>query len=84
MRRAPKSGLCRWHCGRKTGNRSGIYDPCWEAAEALRSNTDSGCKVWLEHKRVKAGKAASEARNAHLQKARAKRLIELSATELLT
>jgi hypothetical protein len=88
MKRAPKSGLCRWRCGRKTGNRSGICDPCGQAAEALRSNTDSGYKVWLEHRRAKAAKATSEARGAHLQKARAsrmpKRLIELSATELLT
>ena len=93
LRRAPKSGLCRWHCGRKTGNRSGICDPCWQAAEALRSNTDAGYKAWLEHKKAKqtqeneakAKKPMSEKQRAALDKARrAKLLKHLSATELLT
>jgi hypothetical protein len=56
------------------------------AAEQSRARTDEGYKAWLEKKQAKAGKAASEARNAHLQKARAsrmpKRLVELPATEL--
>jgi hypothetical protein len=86
MRRAPKSGLCHWHCGRKTGNSSGICDPCWQEAEVMRCNTDAGYRAWLNHKRAKLAKTTSEARDAHLQKARAskraKRLIELPATEL--
>ena len=28
-KRKPKSGLCRWSCGVKTTNHSGICDDCW-------------------------------------------------------
>jgi hypothetical protein len=59
---------CIWNCGRQTKNRSGICDACWRAAELLRSNTDAGYRAWVERKRAK---ATSEARKAHLEKARA-------------
>ena len=83
LRRAPKSGLCRWHCGRKTGNRSGICDPCWQAAEALRSNTDSGYKAWLERKRAKEAAPKGERprtakQQAHTEKLNATRMAKLA------
>jgi len=30
-----KSGLCRWGCGRKTPNHTGICDGCWKGKSAL-------------------------------------------------
>jgi len=41
-------GLCRWNCKRETGNRSGICDDCWRAAESLRANSDEGAKAWAK------------------------------------
>ncbi len=51
-KRKPKSHLCRWSCGKETGNHSGICDECWSAAAILRSNTDAGYKAWCERKRA--------------------------------
>ncbi len=33
--RKEKSGLCRWECGRKTLNHSGICDDCWSRRPEL-------------------------------------------------
>ena len=30
-----KERLCHWHCGRTTGNISGICDKCWQDRDAL-------------------------------------------------
>jgi hypothetical protein len=73
---------CIWNCGRQTKNKTRICDECWAAAEPLRENSEEGYRAWLERKQAK---ATSEARKAHLEKARAarvpKRLIDLSASE---
>jgi hypothetical protein len=73
---------CIWNCGRQTKNKTRICDDSWRAAELLRSNSDAGYLAWLERKQAK---ATSEARKAHLEKARAarvpKRLIDLPTSE---
>ena len=33
--RKENSGLCRWGCGRKTPNHTGICDGCWKGKSAL-------------------------------------------------
>jgi len=48
--------LCIWKCGRKTKKRSGICDPCWTAAEQIRSLSDEGYKAWCERKKAKQAK----------------------------
>jgi hypothetical protein len=87
MREQPmRQGKCRWQCGRITKNISGICNDCWQAAEALRSNTDSGYRAWLEHKRAKTAKGKrpmSAKQAAALDEARrAKSLKQLPGTEL--
>lgn len=54
MDRKPKSGLCRWACERKTGNRSSICVFCWQAAKPSRTMNEAGYQAWAEGKRAKA------------------------------
>ena len=79
---------CRWHCGRVTKNISRICDECWNAAGALRANTDAGYVAWCERKRAKEAEAKkkkpmSEKQRAALDAARrAKLLKQLPVAEL--
>jgi hypothetical protein len=78
-----KQVKCRWHCGRATGNRSGICDPCWVSTELLRSNTDEGYRAWVEHKPAqerltKEPKPRTAKQQAHLESLIAMRRAKLT------
>jgi len=47
MPRGEKTDLCRWKCGRKTTNRSGVCSPCWKDSENLT------LEQWAERKGMK-------------------------------
>lgn len=84
-KRAPKSGLCRWKCRRKTPNRSGICDPCWLAAEKSRSLSEEGYKAWVERKKAKEAAARlSVSQKGSLTKANAARKAKRLADSLAT
>jgi len=65
--RKARSNLCRWYCGRATGNRSGICDECWRETEVHRANTDAGYKAWVEHRKAKEASREKRPRTAKQQ-----------------
>jgi hypothetical protein len=74
-----KQVKCRWHCGRATGNRSGICDPCWGSAKLLRSDANEGYKAWFEYKRLtKEPKPRTAKQQAHLDSLIAMRRAKLT------
>jgi hypothetical protein len=65
-----KNTLCAWGCGRKTGNRSRICDPCWHDRE----------RIYVARRAIEAAaekRPVSEARRAALDQARARKADEL-------
>ncbi len=61
-----KSGLCRWGCGRKADNRSGICDDCWNRRAELaklRAQMEAGKpKRGMSEAQKESMKAAHKAR----------------------
>jgi len=57
-----KERLCRWHCGRRTSNHSGICDACWVLSKPLRSFDAAGHAAWTVKKRAKMARGKSPAR----------------------
>ena len=67
---------CRWECGGRTRNRSGICDGCWSKRVQIRAESMAEKRGREpDSKRVKAGKEARRARMAILEQ-------QLAATEL--
>ena len=69
-----KSGLCRWGCGRKADNRSGICDLCWT------NRVEIAAKRYLDEaikpKRVLSEATKTKMKAAHKARSDAKMAIQ--------
>ena len=68
-----KSGLCRWGCGRKADNHSGICDLCWSRRSEL-------AKLRAQMEAAKPKRVLSEAQKESMKTARKARFNAKMAT----